>query len=146
MIVGAPVGFRYFASLPEDWTHSAKALAHLRELNLPALFSSYAGSRLSEIRARLGSLHHKGGERAVHGHLREELASIDADHKNSWVAAMYRVAVATDWFFAMVDFGDVTKVRWPRQFKAVSNKSQDPRYPTAQPEITGWAVFHFFLQ
>jgi hypothetical protein len=70
----------------------------LKELKLPVLFSSNAGSRLSEIRVRLASLHQKGGEGAVRNHLCEELASIEADHKNSWAAAMYRAAVASDWF------------------------------------------------
>jgi len=100
VIVGVPAGFRYFASPPDDWTQSAKArvVAHLRELNLPVLFSSNAGSRLSEIRRRLASLHQKGGEGAVRAHLREEIASIEADHNNSWAAAMYRAAVASDWF------------------------------------------------
>jgi hypothetical protein len=100
VVVGAPAGFRYFASPPDHWTQSAKArvAAHLKELNLPMLFSSNAGSRLSEIRARLANLYQKGGDSAVRTHLREELESIEADHKNSWVAAMYRAAVESDWF------------------------------------------------
>jgi hypothetical protein len=100
MVVGTPAGFRYFASPPDQWTQSAKArvAAHLRELNLPVLFSSNAGSRLTEIRARLANLLQIGGGGAVRAHLHEELASIEADHKNSWVAAMYRAAVASDWF------------------------------------------------
>jgi len=100
VVVGAPAGFRYFALPPDHWKQSAKArvAAHLKVLNLPMLFSSNAGSRLSEIRARLASLHQKGGEAAVRAHLHEELASIEADHKNSWAAAMYRAAVASDWF------------------------------------------------
>lgn len=97
---GVPAVFRYFASPPAHWTRSAKARvkAHLKELKLPKLFTSNAASRLSEIRARLASLHQKGGEDAVRAYLREELASIEADHKNSWQAAMYRAAVASDWF------------------------------------------------
>lgn len=100
VVAGAPAGFRYFASPPDHWTPSAKerVVAHLKELNLLKLFSSNAGSRLSEIRARLTILHQKGGEGAVHEHLYEELASIEANHKNSWTAAMYRAAVASDWF------------------------------------------------
>jgi len=100
VVAGTPAGFRYFASPPGHWGISAKkrVAAHLKELNLPVLFSSNAGSRLSEIRSRLMSLHQKGGEETVRTHLREELTSIEADHKNSWVAAMYRAAVASDWF------------------------------------------------
>lgn len=100
VVAGAPAVFRYFASPPNHWTPSAKArvAAHLKELNLPVLFSSNAGSRLSEIRARLANLHQKGGEEAVRAHLHEELASIEADYKNSWAAAMYRAAIASDWF------------------------------------------------
>jgi hypothetical protein len=101
VVAGVPAGFRYFVSPPDHWTPSAKArvAAHLKKLNLPVLFSSNAGSRLSEIRARLTTLHQKeGGADAVRAHLHEELASIEADHRNSWAAAMYRAAVASDWF------------------------------------------------
>ena len=95
-----PAGFRYFASPPDHWPPSAKdrVAAHLNKLNLPILFSSNAGSRLSEIRGRLVNLHQKGGYIAVRAHLREELTSLEADHKNSWTAAMYRAAVASHWF------------------------------------------------
>lgn len=100
VVAGAPAGFRYFSSPPDHWMPATKGrvVAHLKELNLPVLFSSNAGSRLSEIRARLVGLHQKGGEAAVRAYLQEELASIEADHKNSWAAAMYRAAVASDWF------------------------------------------------
>lgn len=100
VIAGIPAGFRYFASPPCHWTPSAKArvAAHLKKLNLPILFSSNAGSRLSEIRSRLANLHQKGGADAVREHLNEELSSVEAEHKNSWVAAMYRAAIASDWF------------------------------------------------
>ena len=96
----APAGFRYSASPPDHWTPPTKArvAAHLKKLNLPILFSSNAGSRLSEIRGRLVNLHQKGGNIAVRAHLREELTSLEADHKNSWTAAMYRAAVASDSF------------------------------------------------
>ncbi len=100
VVIGVPVGFRYFALPPNHWTQSEKdrVTAHLKELNLTVLFSSNAGSRLSEIRSRLVNLHQRGGENAVRAHLREELASIEADHKNSWTTAMYRAAVSSDWF------------------------------------------------
>ncbi len=100
VVAGVPAGFRYFAAPPDHWIPLLKTrvAAHLEELNLPVLFSSNAGSRLSEIRARLMNLHQKGGENAVRIHLYEELASIEADHMNSWAAAMYRAAVASDWF------------------------------------------------
>ncbi len=95
-----PAGFRYFSSPPDHWMPSAKArvAAHLKKLNLPVLFTSNAGSRLSEIRARLEMLHQKGGVSAVRAHLHEELYSIEVEHKNSWTAAMYRAAIESDWF------------------------------------------------
>lgn len=100
VVAGAPAGFRFFALPPDNWAPSVKArvAAHLKELNLPVLFSSNAGSRLSEIRVRLASLYQRGGYGAVHAHLCEELVSIEAEHTNSWVAAMYRAAVASNWF------------------------------------------------
>ena len=100
VVAGSPAAFRFYSSPPNHWSaaNKARAAAHLKQLNLRVLFSSNAGSRLSEIRSRLASLLQKGGETAVRNHLREELASIEAEHKNSWVAAMYRAAVNSDWF------------------------------------------------
>ena len=100
VIQDAPAGFRFFASPPECWSASEKerVSTHLKELNLQVLFSSNAGSRLSEIRGRLSGLLQRGGKNAVRAHLQEELTSIEADQTNSWTAAMYRSAVASDWF------------------------------------------------
>ncbi|NDU85379.1 MAG: hypothetical protein G3H99_02050 [Ferrovum sp.] len=102
IVTGVPAGFRYFVSPPDHWILSAKerVAAHLKKLNLTVLFSSNAGSRLSEIRARLERLHQKGGADTVREYLYEELFSIEADHRNSWAAAMYRAAVVSDWFCA----------------------------------------------
>ncbi len=96
----APAAFRYFASPPAHWSavDKARVATHLKELNLPGLFASNAGSRLAEVRWRLADLLKKGGKAAVRAHLREELASIEADNKNTWVAAMYRAAIADEWF------------------------------------------------
>lgn len=100
VVEGDPAGFRYFSSPPDQWAEPLKErlAAHLKELKLHDLFSSNAGSRLSEIRGRLASLHQGGGAEEVRAHLSEELASVEADHRNSWVAAMYRAAIASDWF------------------------------------------------
>lgn len=96
----SPAAFRFYSSPPNNWSDADKArvATHLKELNLPVLFSSNAGSRLSEIRSRLTNLLRQGGESAVRAHLQEELASVEAEHKNSWVAAMYRAAVQSEWF------------------------------------------------
>jgi len=100
VVVGSPAAFRYSASPPVNWTPDEKArvASHLRELKLGSLFGSNAGSRLVEIRGRLAKLHDAGGAHAVRAHLQEELDSVEQDHKNSWVAAMYRGAIASDWF------------------------------------------------
>jgi len=100
VVPGAEAVFRYFASPPDHWTQEAKArvVVHLDQLNLLRLYRDNAGSRLSEIRTRLVKLYQQGGEKAVRAHLQEELDSAEDDHLNSWVAAMYRAAVASDWF------------------------------------------------
>ncbi len=100
VVVGCPAAFRFYSSPPNHWSapKRARASTHLKQLKLPSLFSSNAGSRLSEIRSRLAILRQKGGAAAVRNHLEEELASIEAEHKNSWVAAMYRAAAKSDWF------------------------------------------------
>lgn len=100
VVTGLPAAFRYRVSPPPNWSQDDKAriASHLKELNLGSLFGSNAGSRLVEIRGRLTKLHDAGGANAVRAHLREELDSIEEDQKNSWVAAMYRGAIASDWF------------------------------------------------
>lgn len=100
VVAGSPAAFRFHASPPANWTldDKARVAAHLKELNLSLLFSSNAGSRLTEIRGRLVKLHDAGGLDPVRAHLAEELSSLEEDSKNSWVAAMYRAAVASDWF------------------------------------------------
>ena len=100
VVADTPAGFRFYTSPPGQWTQAAKerVSAHLKELNLYELFSSNAGSRLSEIRARLSDLHNKGGTDAVREYLREELQSFEAVHNNTWLTAMYRAAVDSEWF------------------------------------------------
>lgn len=100
VVVGSPAAFRFSSSPPDDWSDDKKlrAAKHLKQLNLPYLFASNAGSRLAEIRSRLASLFDKSGKEAVSDHLKEELASVEAEHKNSWLAAMYRAAAKSDWF------------------------------------------------
>ena len=100
VVVGSPAAFRFYSLPPEHWSavNRARAATHLQQLKLPYLFACNAGGRLSEIRYRLAGLFDKGGVDAVRSHLHEELASFEAEHKNSWLAAMYRAAVSSDWF------------------------------------------------
>lgn len=100
VVQGPPAAFRFYSFPPSGWSPAKKerAATHLKKLNLASLFTSNAGSRLSEIRTRLSTLFQKGSKGAVRSHLKEELASIEVDQKNSWVAAMYRAAVNSDWF------------------------------------------------
>lgn len=100
VVIGAPAGFRYFSDPPAHWNDSfkARAVEHLKRLNLHLLYSSNAGSRLSEIRYFLSMLHDKGGIESVRAHLQEQLVSVEVVYKNSWVAAMLRAAISSDWF------------------------------------------------
>lgn len=100
VVATSPAAFRYHASPPVNWTLDDKkrVTAHLRQLNLCKLFSSNAGSRLADIRGRLIKLHDLGGVNAVRAHLKEDLMSMEIDCRNSWVAAMYRAAIDSDWF------------------------------------------------
>jgi hypothetical protein len=100
IVVGVPAAFRFLAAPPANWSQEerSRVQCHVKKLNLSSLYSSNAGSRLAEIRSRLARLFHLGGDDAVRSHLREELDSVEADHKNSWVAAMYRAAIGSDWF------------------------------------------------
>jgi hypothetical protein len=100
VVPGSPAAFRFCSSPPSHWPAASKARleSHLKELNLKFLFSSNAGSRLSEIRERLSNLFQKGGANEVRAYLQEELVSLEANQPNSWTAAMYRAALASDWF------------------------------------------------
>lgn len=100
VIESNPAGFRYFPLEPAAWdaTKHSRVAAHFRELELGALFSANAGSRLAEIRLRLSDLYLSGGEDAVRSHLEADLVSSEADSRNSWVSAMYRSAVDSAWF------------------------------------------------
>lgn len=100
VIVGVPAAFRYFSLPPANWEEWKKerVATHLRKLNLSQLFTSNAGSRLSEIRARLERLYRQGGDVAVRSHLQEDLLSAEAENINSWPAAMFRAAIESDWF------------------------------------------------
>jgi 5-methylcytosine-specific restriction endonuclease McrA len=100
VVAGSPAAFRYSTAPPKNWSKEDKSrvAVHLKKLNLTTLFSSNAGSRLTEIRGRLVRLYDAGGIEPVRAHLYEELASIEEDQKNSWVAAMYRAAIDSDWF------------------------------------------------
>lgn len=104
VVPGTPAGFRFSANPPQHWSTADKkrVTTHLRQLRLSFLFSSNAGSRLAEIRLRLAKLFDDAGpmqgQSAVRAHLQEELVSIEAEQNNSWVAAMYRAAAASDWF------------------------------------------------
>jgi len=95
-----PASFHYYAAPPKNWADpiEKRLQNHLEELKLPLLFSSNAGSRLSEIRHRLAILHHAGGAAAVKAHLLDELESIEVDNLNSWTSAMYRAAANSVWF------------------------------------------------
>ncbi|MDD5384272.1 MAG: hypothetical protein PHG89_05260 [Gallionella sp.] len=100
VIQGSPAAFRYLADPPAAWGSIVKKRLnyHLATFELPVLYSSNAGSELSGIRTRLGRLLSSGGRDAVRRHLQEEAESWETEFKNSWKAAMYRAAAASDWF------------------------------------------------
>jgi hypothetical protein len=95
-----PASFRFYADPPATWcpVKRDRVRKHLAQLQLPKLFASNAGSLLGEIRGRLKKLHSAGGKNEVKKHLEEELLSFEQVQKNSWKTAMYRAAIASDWF------------------------------------------------
>jgi hypothetical protein len=96
----SPAAFQFDARPPATWTavNNDRVKEHLKKLQLPKLFASNAGSLLGEIRGRLENLHSKGGKDEVRRYLKEELRSFEQKQKNSWKTAMYRAAIASDWF------------------------------------------------
>lgn len=100
VVQSVPAAFRYYAAPPSAWGMIVeKRLSfHLKTFKLLKLYSLNAGSELSGIRTRLGRLLNSGGREAVRKHLREEAESWEDEFKNSWKAAMYRAAAASDWF------------------------------------------------
>ena len=71
---------------------------HMEVFDLHRLFSSNAGSELSEIRFRLTELFNLGGSATVKDHLVEEARTRRANCINSWRTAMYQAASTSKWF------------------------------------------------
>ena len=97
-----PASFEFSVAPPAGWnaTKAARARHHLKAFELDALYSSYAGEELTNIRSRLSDLLDSGQAASVRAHLLEEAASRRAAHLNSWLTAMYEAAANNDWFCA----------------------------------------------
>jgi hypothetical protein len=100
VVEGAPLAFRFFVSPPLNWTQqlNTRLETFLDELKLDILFSISAAGQAASIRYRLNDLHLDGGCEAVRAHLTEDIPSFEADHLNSWISAMYRAAIVSDWY------------------------------------------------
>lgn len=100
VVESTPAAFRFFIQAPADWddTNVQRLKSHLVTFELPLLYSENAGSELSGIRHRLNRIFNAGGSDAVQKHLQEEAVSWEQESRNSWKAAMFRAAAASDWF------------------------------------------------
>lgn len=100
MVESTPAAFRFFVQAPADWdkTTEQRLNSHLVAFNLPFLYAVNAGGELAGIRHRLNRLFKSGGSEAIRKHCQEEADSWEQESSNSWKAAMYRSAVASDWF------------------------------------------------
>jgi 5-methylcytosine-specific restriction endonuclease McrA len=100
VVKSIPAKFKYSAVRPTDLTAISfeRLKNHLVKFQLPDLFAKQAGSELSEIRFLLKRLFDAGGSVAVRTNLKERAEDLETLSKNTWKAAMYRAAAASDWF------------------------------------------------
>jgi hypothetical protein len=71
---------------------------HMRVFKLDSLFAMNAANEIVNKRFVLRDLLTTGGPASVKEYLEGELASYESADKNSWQTAMYRAAVASNWF------------------------------------------------
>lgn len=100
VVEGSPAAFKFGVVATSSFSRIqiSRLKTHLKELGLYRLYSQNAGGRLTDIRARLTKLHEAGGMSVVRSYLEEELKSFEEVEKNSWLSAMYRGAIESDWF------------------------------------------------
>ena len=100
VIEGVPASF-YFLVQALDGCNSitaARARHHMKVFKLASLYAANAGSQLANMRGRLTELFQVGGIESVRSYLMDEAKSYERVSLNSWQSAMYRGALASEWF------------------------------------------------
>jgi len=102
VLEGTPVGIRFYVGEDINFTATIKTRLkkHFKDLKLGALYSSQAGTELSNIRLQLNNLLVKSGTDQVKEHLLESYISRKSNHINSWQTAMYQVLANNEWFYS----------------------------------------------
>lgn len=102
VVEGALAAFKFDANPPEKdgWTTELRSRIknQFSELELAALYTSHAASRLCEIRGVLEKNLSRSTDH-VRIWLDDSRESAERSNPNSWEAAFYRACVASDWFY-----------------------------------------------
>jgi hypothetical protein len=91
---------RFFVQPPPSWDNLKikRVKHHFKVFKLSTLYTSQAGTELTNIRDRLIQLFSAEGIQGVKSHLREEADSRAKGYLNSWQTAMYKALAASDWY------------------------------------------------
>lgn len=102
VLEGSPVGIRFYVGEDINFTATIKTRIkkHFKDLKLGALYSSQAGTELSNIRLQLNNLLVKSDRNQVKEHLFDSYKSRKSNHINSWQTAMYQVLANNEWFYS----------------------------------------------
>jgi hypothetical protein len=97
----SPASFRFFVKPPEDWppVFQKRISYHFKKLNLAALYTSHAGSRLTSIRLSLRRCRARS-EDDVKIWLDDSTESARSANPNSWETAFYEACLTSAWFWA----------------------------------------------
>lgn len=91
---------RFFVQPPSSWDNlkTKRVKHHFKVFKLSTLYTSQAGTELTNIRDRLIQLFSIEGTQGVKAHLTEEAKSRAKGYLNSWQTAMYKALVVSDWY------------------------------------------------
>ena len=99
VIVGNPIGFRFFVGKPTNWDEIKikRVKHHFEFFDLGELYSSYAAEEISLRQYSLVNIYEKAGAKGVRAQLLDFKNSSERVYLNSWQTAMYRALANSDW-------------------------------------------------
>lgn len=94
------LGILFRVRQPDEWneTKFRRAKHHFKMMELGDLYSDHAVGELVEIKADLVRIFDAGGQDAIRADLASRAVPIRVVRPNSWRAALYTAAAASEWF------------------------------------------------
>lgn len=100
IIHGSPAGARFFVRVNPAWDGitAERVNNHFNILKLGQLYAAQAGRELLNMRGALAEMYDAAGVEAVRDDLLRRHRSFSQVRTNSWEAALYAAAAASDWY------------------------------------------------